>query len=87
MLFLDSSLDNLLDFSSNSNNNNNTTNAISAEAESERKTVVATTHRAEKIGDVIRKELKWGFILHTYGFGCLFFILAFYTFFSILNLR
>ncbi|XP_068084393.1 uncharacterized protein [Anabrus simplex] len=37
--------------------------------------------------DSIKKELKWGFLLHTYGFACLFFILAFYAFFSILNLR
>lgn len=32
-------------------------------------------------------NLKWAFWLHTYGFGCLFFFLAFYSFFSILNLR
>ncbi|XP_049843832.1 uncharacterized protein LOC126295394 [Schistocerca gregaria] len=35
----------------------------------------------------IRRDLKWAFLLHTYGFACLFFVLAFYAFFSILNLR
>ncbi|XP_015601298.1 uncharacterized protein LOC107270635 isoform X3 [Cephus cinctus] len=33
------------------------------------------------------QELRWIFLLHTYGFACLFFVLSFYTFFSILNLR
>lgn len=37
--------------------------------------------------EVLKAQLKWGFLLHTYGFACLFFILAFYAFFSILNLR
>ncbi|XP_035709834.1 uncharacterized protein LOC110852659 isoform X2 [Folsomia candida] len=31
--------------------------------------------------------LRWAFWVHTYTFGCLFFFLAFYSFFSILNLR
>ncbi|XP_076482479.1 uncharacterized protein LOC117160390 isoform X1 [Bombus vancouverensis nearcticus] len=35
----------------------------------------------------IHQELKWIFLLHTYGFACLFFVLAFYTFLSILHLR
>ncbi|KOX67156.1 hypothetical protein WN51_09400 [Melipona quadrifasciata] len=35
----------------------------------------------------INQELKWIFLLHTYGFACLFFILSFYTFLSILHLR
>ncbi|GAB6024179.1 hypothetical protein CHUAL_008882 [Chamberlinius hualienensis] len=35
----------------------------------------------------IRNELKWTWLLHTYGFACVFFMLAFYAFFSILNLR
>ncbi|XP_045584713.2 uncharacterized protein [Procambarus clarkii] len=35
----------------------------------------------------IRQELQWAFPVHIYGFACLFFMLAFYTFFSILNLR
>ncbi|XP_066961086.1 uncharacterized protein [Macrobrachium rosenbergii] len=35
----------------------------------------------------IREELQWAFPVHIYGFSCLFFMLAFYTFFSILNLR
>ncbi|XP_063231925.1 uncharacterized protein LOC134536202 isoform X2 [Bacillus rossius redtenbacheri] len=35
----------------------------------------------------LRSELRWGFLLHTYAFACLFFLLAFYAFFSILNLR
>lgn len=35
----------------------------------------------------INQELKWIFLLHTYGFACLFFVLAFYTFLSILHLR
>ncbi|XP_017892686.1 uncharacterized protein LOC108632545 [Ceratina calcarata] len=35
----------------------------------------------------INQELKWIFFLHTYGFACLFFVLAFYTFLSILHLR
>jgi hypothetical protein len=35
----------------------------------------------------LKDQLKWGFLLHTYGFACLFFVLAFYAFFSILNLR
>jgi hypothetical protein len=37
--------------------------------------------------EALKAQLKWGFLLHTYGFACLFFILAFYAFFSILNLR
>ncbi|XP_076662986.1 uncharacterized protein LOC143366094 isoform X2 [Andrena cerasifolii] len=35
----------------------------------------------------VNEELKWIFLLHTYGFACLFFVLAFYTFLSILHLR
>ncbi|KZC08715.1 PREDICTED: uncharacterized protein LOC107186908 [Dufourea novaeangliae] len=35
----------------------------------------------------VNQDLKWIFLLHTYGFACLFFILAFYTFLSILHLR
>ncbi|XP_076033589.1 uncharacterized protein LOC143020751 [Oratosquilla oratoria] len=35
----------------------------------------------------LQKELQWAFLVHIYGFACLFFMLAFYTFFSILNLR
>ncbi|XP_076164237.1 uncharacterized protein LOC143145085 isoform X2 [Ptiloglossa arizonensis] len=35
----------------------------------------------------VNQELKWIFLLHTYGFACLFFVLAFYTFLSILHLR
>ncbi|KAK2584041.1 hypothetical protein KPH14_006492 [Odynerus spinipes] len=35
----------------------------------------------------INQDLRWVFLLHTYGFACLFFVLGFYTFFSILNLR
>lgn len=37
-------------------------------------------------GDV-ESSLRWAFWLHSYGFGCLFFFLSFYSFFSILNLR
>lgn len=36
---------------------------------------------------MVHQDLKWVFLLHTYGFACLFFVLGFYTFFSILNLR
>lgn len=36
---------------------------------------------------IAKRELRWALILHDYGFGCLFFVLAFYTFFSVLNLR
>ncbi|XP_046742816.1 uncharacterized protein LOC124409316 isoform X3 [Diprion similis] len=35
----------------------------------------------------VNQDLRWIFLLHTYGFACLFFVLSFYTFFSILNLR
>ncbi|CAK9796942.1 hypothetical protein ANTPLA_LOCUS1020 [Anthophora plagiata] len=35
----------------------------------------------------INEDLQWIFLLHTYGFACLFFVLAFYTFLSILHLR
>ncbi|XP_076643479.1 uncharacterized protein LOC143353786 [Halictus rubicundus] len=35
----------------------------------------------------IKQELKWVFLLHAYGFACLFFVLAFYTFLSMLHLR
>ncbi|EFN77338.1 uncharacterized protein LOC105189677 [Harpegnathos saltator] len=35
----------------------------------------------------VQQDLTWIFLLHIYGFACLFFILGFYTFFSILNLR
>ncbi|XP_053994596.1 uncharacterized protein LOC128884926 isoform X1 [Hylaeus volcanicus] len=35
----------------------------------------------------VNQELKWIFLLHTYGFACLFCVLAFYTFLSILHLR
>ncbi|XP_012257909.2 uncharacterized protein LOC105687107 isoform X1 [Athalia rosae] len=37
--------------------------------------------------DAVNQDLRWIFLLHTYGFACLFFVLSFYTFFSILNLR
>ncbi|XP_057341939.1 uncharacterized protein LOC130678625 [Microplitis mediator] len=35
----------------------------------------------------VNNNLKWIFPLHSYGFACLFFVLSFYTLFSILNLR
>ncbi|XP_035722724.1 uncharacterized protein LOC118441860 [Vespa mandarinia] len=35
----------------------------------------------------VNQDLRWIFLLHTYGFASLFFVLGFYTFFSILNLR
>ncbi|XP_050452657.1 uncharacterized protein LOC126852192 isoform X2 [Cataglyphis hispanica] len=35
----------------------------------------------------VQQDLKWMFLLHSYGFACLFFVLGFYTLFSILNLR
>ncbi|XP_012270845.1 uncharacterized protein LOC105694587 [Orussus abietinus] len=35
----------------------------------------------------VNQDLRWIFLLHVYGFACLFFVLSFYTFFSILNLR
>lgn len=35
----------------------------------------------------VKEEIRWGFMLHSYGFACMFFFLAFYSFFSILNLR
>lgn len=35
----------------------------------------------------VQQDLTWTFLLHIYGFACLFFVLGFYTFFSILNLR
>ncbi|XP_054272949.1 uncharacterized protein LOC128993210 [Macrosteles quadrilineatus] len=37
--------------------------------------------------DAVRLQLRWFFLLHAYGFACSFFILAFYAFFSILNIR
>ncbi|KAJ9599161.1 hypothetical protein L9F63_010338 [Diploptera punctata] len=37
--------------------------------------------------ETLKSQLRWGLLLHTYGFACLFFMLAFYAFFSILNLR
>jgi len=37
--------------------------------------------------DSVTTTLRWGFYLHAYGFAFLFFFLAFYSFFSILNLR
>jgi len=35
----------------------------------------------------IHSTVRWVFLLHAYGFAGLFFFLAFYAFFSILNLR
>lgn len=35
----------------------------------------------------IQQDIRWAFLLHAYSFACLFFILGFYTFFAILNLR
>ncbi|KAL2726839.1 uncharacterized protein V1478_007117 [Vespula squamosa] len=35
----------------------------------------------------VHQDLRWIFLLHTYGFASFFFVLGFYTFFSILNLR
>lgn len=35
----------------------------------------------------VNQELRWFFLLHTYAFACFFFVLSFYTFFSLLNLR
>ncbi|XP_058799059.1 uncharacterized protein LOC131668699 isoform X2 [Phymastichus coffea] len=35
----------------------------------------------------VNHDLRWHFLLHTYTFACLFFVLSFYTFFSFLNLR
>jgi hypothetical protein len=37
--------------------------------------------------DAVMEQLNWGFVLHAYGFASFFLILAFYAFFSILNLR
>ncbi|KAK3853550.1 hypothetical protein Pcinc_039918 [Petrolisthes cinctipes] len=53
---------------------------------------VATRYRGDvgrSGGDwpTVRRELQWALPVHVYGFACLFFMLAFYTFFSILNLR
>lgn len=36
---------------------------------------------------LVNQELKWIFLLHAYGFACLFFVLGFYTFLSVLHLR
>lgn len=36
---------------------------------------------------MVYSTVRWAFLLHAYGFACLFFFLAFYAFFSILNLR
>ena len=46
-----------------------------------------THHLLAPSFDALKAQLKWGLLLHTYGFACLFFMLAFYAFFSILNLR
>lgn len=35
----------------------------------------------------IQQDVRWAFLLHAYSFAILFFVLGFYTFFSILNLR
>ena len=35
----------------------------------------------------VNQDLRWFFLLHTYTFACLFFILSFYAFFSFINLR
>ncbi|RZF35761.1 hypothetical protein LSTR_LSTR012059 [Laodelphax striatellus] len=35
----------------------------------------------------VQTDIRWIFLLHAYGFACSFFILAFYSFFSILNIR
>ncbi|XP_018375127.1 PREDICTED: uncharacterized protein LOC108768920 [Trachymyrmex cornetzi] len=35
----------------------------------------------------IQQDIRWAFLLHAYSFACLFFVLGFYTLFSILNLR
>ncbi|XP_039280497.1 uncharacterized protein LOC111046665 [Nilaparvata lugens] len=35
----------------------------------------------------VQSQIRWIFLLHAYGFACSFFILAFYSFFSILNIR
>ncbi|XP_020293300.1 uncharacterized protein LOC109859437 isoform X2 [Pseudomyrmex gracilis] len=35
----------------------------------------------------IQQDIGWMFLVHIYGYACLFFVLAFYTLFSILNLR
>ncbi|XP_075211482.1 uncharacterized protein LOC142318833 [Lycorma delicatula] len=45
------------------------------------------SYRGTPTWDVVRTELRWLFLLHAYGFACSFFILAFYAFFSILNIR
>ncbi|KAL0122648.1 hypothetical protein PUN28_007400 [Cardiocondyla obscurior] len=37
--------------------------------------------------NTIQQDIRWAFLLHAYSFACLFFVLGFYTFFSILNLR
>ncbi|XP_073973724.1 uncharacterized protein isoform X4 [Rhodnius prolixus] len=35
----------------------------------------------------VHSQLKWALMLHSYGFACTFLVLAFYAFFSILNIR
>ncbi|XP_076235394.1 uncharacterized protein LOC143179861 isoform X2 [Calliopsis andreniformis] len=35
----------------------------------------------------VNEEVKWRFLLHAYGLGCLFFVIGFSTFLSILHLR
>ncbi|KAL1116603.1 hypothetical protein AAG570_005075 [Ranatra chinensis] len=37
--------------------------------------------------EAVRSQLKWVFLLHSYGFACSFLVLAFYAFFSVLNIR
>jgi len=37
--------------------------------------------------ELLLSELGWILLLHVYGFGFCFFVLSFYAFFSILNLR
>ncbi|XP_059488608.1 uncharacterized protein LOC132204245 [Neocloeon triangulifer] len=37
--------------------------------------------------DLLHAHLRWLLLLHVYGFGFCFFVLSFYAFFSILNLR
>lgn len=71
-------------------NNAITSDVITANHTSYVSATPQTTH--EDVSTIVtwrdvRAELSWALPCHTYGLACLFFMLSFYTFISLLNLR
>ncbi|XP_014227187.1 uncharacterized protein LOC106652634 isoform X2 [Trichogramma pretiosum] len=71
----------------NNNNNSNDSGTTMAELPQAAHLMVDRLLVTTPSWESVNQDLRWFFLLHTYTFACLFFVLSFYTFFSLLNLR